>query len=92
MPFSLWLMSLLINSNTIQEMTVIWEHICTVLLSPTQNSSYSISISCLSNAADNMNKDPNKENFINKNVQVDSKGVYQYQTTFDEVYISWHTQ
>jgi len=66
-------------------MSSIWEHICTVLLSPTQNASYSISISWLSNAADNMNKDPNKNNFIIKNVKVDSKGVCQYPTTLDQV-------
>ncbi len=85
MAFALWIMSLLVNSNTIEEMTAIWEHICTVLLSPTQNSSYSISISCLSNAADHMNKDPNKENFIIKNIKVDSKGACQYPTAFDQV-------
>ncbi len=85
MPFALWLMSLLINSNTIHEMGIIWEHICTVLLSPTQNSSYSISISWLSNAADHINKDPNKDNFIVRNVKVDTKGVCQYPTTFDQV-------
>jgi len=84
-PFALWIMSLLINSNSIEEMAGIWEHVCTVLLSPTQNSSYSISISCLSNAADNMNKDPNKDNFIIKNVKVDSKGVCRYPTTFNQV-------
>jgi hypothetical protein len=78
-------MSLLINSNSIEEMGVIWEHICTVLLSPTQNLSYSISISFLSNAADNINKDPNKENFIFRNVQVDPSGVCQYTPSFDEV-------
>lgn len=79
------MMALLINSNTIEEMAAIWEHICIVLLSPTQNSSYSISISYLSNAADNMNKDPNKENFISKNVQVDATGVCQHTSSFDEV-------
>lgn len=85
MPFALWLISLLLNSNTIQEMGGIWEHICTVLLSPTSNSSYSVSISCLSNAADNINKDPNKDNLVTKNVKVDSKGVCQYPITFDQV-------
>jgi hypothetical protein len=84
-PFALWLMSLLLNSNTLEEMGGIWEHICVILLSPTQNSSYSVSISCLSDAADNINKDPNKENFVIKNVKVDSKGVCQYPTTFDQV-------
>jgi hypothetical protein len=78
-------MSLLINSNSIEEMGILWEHICTVLLSPTQNSSYSISISFLSNAADNINKDPDKENFISRNVQVDSTGLCQYPTSFDQV-------
>jgi hypothetical protein len=78
-------MSLLLNSNTIEEMSEIWEHICTVLLSPTQNLSYSISISWLSNAADNMNKDPNKENFITKNVKLDPMGVCQSSSKFDQV-------
>jgi hypothetical protein len=79
------MMSLLVNSNTVEEMGSIWEHICTVLLSPTQNASYSISISWLSNAADALNKNPNKNNFIIRNVKVDSKGVCQYPTTFDQV-------
>jgi len=79
-------MSLLVNSNTIEEISVIWEHICTVLLSPTQNASYSISISFLSNAADNINNDPDKENFIIRNVKVDSTGVCQYSATFEQVY------
>ncbi|CAF1324255.1 unnamed protein product [Adineta steineri] len=83
-PFALWIISLLVNSNTVEEMSGIWEHICTVLLSPTQNASYSVSISCLSNAADNINKDPNKNNFVIKNVNVDSVGVCQYPTTFDQ--------
>ena len=49
-------MSLLVNSNTIEEMDSIWEHIYTVLLSRTQNASYSVSISCLSYAVDNIIK------------------------------------
>jgi hypothetical protein len=78
-------MSLLVNSNTIEEMGGIWEHICTVLFSPTQNVSYSVSISCLSSAADNINKDPNKDNFITRNVRVDAKGLCRYPATFDQV-------
>ncbi|CAF1397709.1 unnamed protein product [Rotaria sp. Silwood1] len=84
-PFALWIISLLVNSNTLEEMCGIWEHICIVLLSPIQNTSYSLSISCLSTAADNINKDPDKDNFIVRNVKVDSKGECQYSTMFDEI-------
>ncbi|CAF4520315.1 unnamed protein product, partial [Rotaria magnacalcarata] len=73
------------NSNTVEEMASMWEHICTVLLSPTQNTAYSVSISCLSYAADNVNNDPDKDNFIIRNVKVDSKGEYQYSSTLDQV-------
>lgn len=66
-------------------MTKNWEHICVVLLSPTQNSSYSISISWLSNEANNINKDPNKINFITQNVQVNSNGLCEYASTFADV-------
>ena len=84
-PFALWMMSLLINSNTIEEMSALWERICVVLLSPTGNLSYSLSMSRLSAAADNISKDPNKENFILKNVQVNSGSTCQYSTTHDQV-------
>ncbi|CAM4830307.1 unnamed protein product [Rotaria magnacalcarata] len=83
--FALWIMSLLVNSNTVEEMASMWEHICTVLLSPTQNTAYSVSISCLSYAADNVNNDPDKDNFIIRNVKVDSKGEYQYSSTLDQI-------
>ena len=66
-------------------MSSLLEHICVVLLSPTKNSSYSLSISRLSFAADNINKDPNKENFILKNVRVDSQGACQYSDRYDQV-------
>ena len=85
MAFALWIMSLLVNSNTIEEMSNIWEHICIVLLSPTQNTSFSVSISCLSHAADAINKDPDKDNFIIRNIKVDSNGQYQYSTGLDQV-------
>ena len=81
------MMSLLINSNTLEELSSLWEHICVVLLSPTKNASYSLSISHLSSAADNINKDPNKENFILKHVQVDPNGACQYSNRYDQVNI-----
>ncbi|CAF4529471.1 unnamed protein product, partial [Rotaria socialis] len=82
--FALWIMSLLVNSNTVEKMASMWEHTCTVLLSPTQNTAYSVSISCLSYAADNVNNDPDKDNFIIRNVKVDSKGEYQYSSTLGQ--------
>lgn len=78
-------MSLLLNSNTIEEMSGIWGHICVVLLSPTQNASFSVSISCLSYAADNINKDPNKDNFIVRNVQVNPQGQCRFSKALDQV-------
>ncbi|CAM4849843.1 unnamed protein product, partial [Rotaria magnacalcarata] len=83
--FVLWTMSLLVNSNTVEEMASMWEHICAVLLRPTQITAYSVSISCLSHAADNVNNDSDKDNFIIRNVKVDSKGEYQYSSTLDQV-------
>ncbi|CAF4316724.1 unnamed protein product [Rotaria socialis] len=83
--FALWIMSLLVNSNTVEKMASMWEHTCTVLLSPTQNTAYSVSISCLSYAADNVNNDPDKDNFIIRNVKVDSKGEYQYSSTLGQI-------
>ena len=79
------MVSLLVNSNTLEEMGSIWEHICTVLLSPTQNASYSVSVSWLSAAADGISKDPNKSNFVVRNVKVDAAGVCQHSATFDQV-------
>jgi hypothetical protein len=70
----MWLMALLVNSNTLEEMTIIWRNICVVLLSPSQNDQFKISLSILSKMADDMNKDPDKTNFILKNVSVTSKG------------------
>ncbi|CAM4935949.1 unnamed protein product [Rotaria socialis] len=63
--FVLWTMSLLVNSNTVEEMASMWEHICAY-------------------AADNVNNDPDKDNFIIRNVKVDSKGEYQYSSTLDQ--------
>lgn len=84
-PFALWLMSLMINANTLEEMADVWAHICTVLLSPNQNSAFSLSISWLSTAADNVNKDPNKANFVNKNVRVNAQGVCHCAETYEQV-------
>jgi hypothetical protein len=53
----MWLMALLINSNTLEEMSIIWRNMCIVLLSPSQNDQFKISISTLSKMDDNMNKD-----------------------------------
>ncbi len=70
----MWLMALLINSNTLEEMSIIWRNICIVLLSPSQNDQFKISLSTLSKMADDMNKDPDKTNFILQNVSVTTKG------------------
>lgn len=56
-----------------------------VLLSPNQNSAFSLSISWLSTAADNVNKDPNKANFVNKNVRVNAQGVCHCAETYEQV-------
>lgn len=72
----MWLMALLINSNTLEEMGIIWRNICVVLLSPSQNDQFKISISTLSKMADDMNKDPDKTNFVLQNVSVTSKGQF----------------
>jgi hypothetical protein len=36
-PFAMWLMALLVNSNTLDEMIVVWQNICIILISPNQN-------------------------------------------------------
>ena len=70
----MWLVALLVNSNTLEEMALIWHHICIVLLSPSQNNHFKISLSTLSKMADEMNQDPDKTNFVLQNVSVTSKG------------------
>jgi hypothetical protein len=55
-------------------MSIIWRNMCIVLLSPSQNDQFKISISTLSKMADNMNKDPDKTNFVLQHVSVTSKG------------------
>lgn len=70
----MWLVGLLVNSSTLKELNVIWRNICIVLMSTNQNDQYKISLSTLSKLADDMNSDPDKTNFILKNVQVTSKG------------------
>jgi hypothetical protein len=78
----MWLMALLINSNTLEEMSIIWRNICIVLLSPSQNDQFKISISTLSKMADDMNKNPDKTNFVLQNVSVTPKG--QFSSTIPE--------
>ncbi|CAF1130482.1 unnamed protein product [Rotaria sordida] len=68
-----------------EEMNSIWEYICVVLLNPKQNASFLVSISCLCCAADNINKDPNKDNFIARNVQVNVQGECRYSTALDQI-------
>lgn len=70
----MWLMALLVNSSTLDEMTIIWRNICIVLASPSQNDQFKMSLSMLSKMADAMNNDPDKTNFVLKNVSVTSKG------------------
>ncbi|CAF0810132.1 unnamed protein product [Rotaria sordida] len=74
-----------LNSDTMEEMNGIWEYICVVLLSPKQNASFLVSISCLCCAADNINKDPKKDNFIVRNVQVNAQGECRYSTALDQI-------
>ena len=78
----MWLVALLVNSNTLEEMASIWRHICIILLSPSQNNHFKISLSTLSKMADDMNQDPDKTNFVLQNVSVTSKG--QYTSTLPE--------
>lgn len=75
-------MALLVNSNILEEMSVVWQHICTVLLSPTQNNHFKISISTLSKMANEMNQDPDKTSFVRQHVSVSSKG--EFNTTLPE--------
>ena len=70
----MWLVALLVNSNTLEEMGTIWRNICIVLLSPSQNDQFKLSLSTLSKMADDMNKDPDKTNFILQHVSVSAKG------------------
>ncbi|CAM4940035.1 unnamed protein product [Rotaria socialis] len=72
--FGMWLMALLVNSNTLDEMMIIWRNICIVLLSTNQNDQFKISLSTLSKMADQMNGDPEKTNFVLQNVSVTTKG------------------
>ena len=70
----MWLMALLVNSNTLDEMIIIWRNICIVLMSPSQNDQFKMSLSVLSKLADEMNGDPEKKNFVLQNVSVTAKG------------------
>ncbi|CAM4951852.1 unnamed protein product [Rotaria socialis] len=73
-PFDMWLMALLVNCNTLDEMITIWRNICIVLMSPSQNDQFKMSLSVLSKLADEMNGDPEKKNFVLQNVSVTAKG------------------
>lgn len=75
-PFGMWLMALLVNSSTLDEMIIIWRNICIVLISPNQNDQFKMSISALSKLAEKMNGDPDKTNFVLKNVLVTTKGQF----------------
>ncbi len=77
----MWLMALLVNSNTLREMVVVWENVCIVLLSSSQNDRFKISLSTLSKLAHEMNSDPDKSNFVLKNVSVTSKA--EFTSTLD---------
>ena len=67
-------MALLVNSNILDEMIIIWRNICIVLLSTNQNDQFKISLSTLSKMADQMNGDPEKTNFVLQGVSVNTKG------------------
>jgi len=70
----MWLVALLVNSNTLTEMTIVWKNICIVLISTNQNDKFKMSLSLLSQMADQMNKDPDKTNEVLKSVTVTLKG------------------
>ncbi|UJR13060.1 hypothetical protein I4U23_000086 [Adineta vaga] len=72
-PFGMWLMALLVNSSTLDEMIIVWENICIVLISTNQNDRFKMSLSLMSQMADKMNKDPDQTNDVLKNVTVTSK-------------------
>ena len=69
-------MALLVNSNTLDEMILVWRNICIVLISPNQNDQFRLSLSLLSKMADEMNADPDKTNEVLKNVTMTSKGQF----------------
>ncbi|CAF1325436.1 unnamed protein product [Adineta ricciae] len=46
-PFGMWLMPLLFNSSTLDEMIIVWRNICILLLSVNQNDHFKISSSVL---------------------------------------------
>ncbi|CAF1411493.1 unnamed protein product [Adineta ricciae] len=72
-PFGMWLAALLVNSSTFDEMIIVWENICIVLISTNQNDRFKMLLSLLSQMADKMNKEPDKANDVLKNVTVTSK-------------------
>ncbi len=74
-------MALLVNSNTLDEMIIVWRNICIVLMSPNRNDQFQISLSTLAKLAQEMNGDPDKTNFVLKNVSVTSQG--QFMSTLD---------
>jgi len=67
-------MALLVNSNTLDEMVIVWRNICIVLTSPNRNDHFKISLSTLAKLAEEMNGDPDKTNFVLKNVSVTPQG------------------
>ncbi|CAF2060447.1 unnamed protein product, partial [Rotaria magnacalcarata] len=73
-PFGMWLMALLVNCNKLDEIIIIWRNICIVIMSPSQNDQFKMSLSVLSKLADQMNGDPEKKNFVLQNVSVTAKG------------------
>ena len=70
----MWLVALMVNSSILEEMTLIWRHICIVLSSPTRYNHFTISLCTLSKMADEMNQDPDKTNYVLQHVSVTSKG------------------
>ncbi len=67
-------MALLVNSNTLDEMVVVWRNICVVLLSPNRNDHFKLALSTLAKLAQDMNADPDKTNYIFQNVSVTVEG------------------
>ena len=72
----MWLMALLVNSNTLDEMFIVWRNICILLLSVNQNDHFKICSSLLSKMADQMNANSGTANFVLQNVTLNGKAQF----------------
>ena len=69
----MWLMALLVNSNTLDEMIIVWRNICILLLSVNQNDHFKIFSSFLSKMANQMNDNSDRSNLNLQNVTLNGK-------------------